>query len=183
MASNVEKAPLHVGYKLAGYDTNAPKHPWTCLPIGNALVTMEVLGENNEHRDGVVDRNRAKFRCSEARVLSIETIDEGRAIETATSFHYDDDGNKLIYQAGETALPDRYYPNPNIVCEAGIHYYLTKNALKYPPQGYSGPFPCFNDNGRLTRTSIYQNGKEVRKMEDPPEKSSEKERAREEKKA
>ena len=111
----------HLGYKRA-----TEFSVWGQL--GDALVTLEILGKNNECRD-VYDREYSKYRCSKARVYDITNINTGEPIEVAGSFRYGENG-RTIYKKGDIVCPDSYDLKQKIVCSNGIHYFLTEKAAR-----------------------------------------------------
>ncbi len=152
----------HLGYK------RATLHRFQPYSTGNALVTIEVLGENNENRADVVDPDFAKFRCAEARVLSVENFYSGDSAAEAISFRWGKgaDGG-LVYRTGETVRPDKYDPNSSVVCSNGIHYYRTKEAALRHHGGlawltkHTGTVWTYRDNGLLIEKTYYADGRET----------------------
>ncbi len=141
----------HIGYKRAS----------------GHLVTLEIIGQNNEGREGI-DRLRAKHRTARARVLSITDCgNELKTYEEATSdvdFYFD-------YRVGREAVPvQKYDPNVDRICGSGIHYFLTKDlAIDYYPVttlGTGPPYPNatrvvqqWSDNGKTLELNLpFRNG-------------------------
>ncbi len=138
-------------YTLAVYGPEATDFPWRTGSLHVALVTMEVRGENNEHRDGVVDRSCALFRCSEAKILSVEDLETGAVVEVARSYgDHEGCGSYLVYRANKSILSTRDTSNPNAVLGCEIHYRLTRRALEIPYPSYIGIHPRFDQDGKLT---------------------------------
>ena len=111
----------------------------------NEIITLEILGVNNESRSGVFDKMHAVFRCSKARVLDIEHPTKGR-VQSAKSRK----DKKFVYSIGEVVLPgteaqfaeNHGFNNKEMgaVSDFGIHYFLSREAA----ESYDGiMFPKF----------------------------------------
>lgn len=148
---------MKIGYKKARNDL---------------IVKLEILGVNNEERKDIVDKNFAKMRCSEARVLAIYHMFTKKQQKYAFSIH---DSN-FKYTSHEIVKPmaadkGSYYRDINEVCASGIHYFLSEDAaILYGlfdlnglptnyPEKYSGMVSIYFDNGHMAERKHYQNGK------------------------
>lgn len=103
--------------------------------------------KNTLTRNGVINKNYAKFRCNGAFVV------EGRGISAhRTSF---------TYAAGQWVFPKDYDVDSDIICSDGIHFFLTPEAAEL----YVEIFPMlniremswkilnfYNENGGISRT-------------------------------
>jgi len=126
----------HIGYKRASK---------------GRIVVLEIRGQNNEDREGIVNKRFAKMRCSEALVKRIYDIrDEWIEYDKARSCHdYD-----FVYRVGQIITPDSYDENPNKVCANGIHYFLSEHAArnffsKRTRLKKSEYFVTYHNNGRM----------------------------------
>ena len=108
----------HIGFKKASYG-------W--------IVKLQIIGENNEHRRGIEEcnRGRAKFRCSEAKVLDIYRNRCGEVEKTNVATSMKD--RTFVYTVGEVVKVGNYDPVDDRVCGAGIHYYLSEEAAMSCP--------------------------------------------------
>lgn len=112
---------MHIGFKKACYG-------W--------IVKLQIIGENNEHRRGVEECNkgRARFRCSEAKVLDIYHYQRCRqrwyrgGVVEKTNVAMSMWDRTFEYIVGETVKVDNYETQVDKVCGAGIHYYLSEEA-------------------------------------------------------
>lgn len=76
--------------------------------VRNLIVKVEIIGKHDEDREGVVDKNYARFNCSKAKVLDIYTKEGDEKIYWFTT-------GFEAYQIGE-------------IVEDGVYYYLTEDA-------------------------------------------------------
>jgi antitoxin component YwqK of YwqJK toxin-antitoxin module len=125
----------------------------------NRIVVLEILGKNNENRKSIVNRDYAKMRCSEARVLDIYSIDDfEKKFTEAKSLHNAD----FIYRVGEIVRPLKYNSNIETVCGGGIHYFLSREAaIGYGNQNmgrYTGESITADDSGKVLSHYYYKNG-------------------------
>jgi antitoxin component YwqK of YwqJK toxin-antitoxin module len=127
---------IHIGYKKCR---------------DNKLVILEILGENNEERDGVSDKYYAKMRCSKAKVLWIFDMDDD-------TIQYDEAygiyNPKFRYEVGQIVEPDHFNPNLNTICGGGIHYFLSSDGaymynLNPHSAKYTGQYENRNNTGNL----------------------------------
>jgi len=151
-----------------------------------SIVTLELLDDsiNNEKRDGVIDKNYAKFRCDKAKVISITEVKTGEKIEKDISiFHH-----KFEYKLGKIVKAFNFNFDLDIVCSEGIHYFKTKEAAlswfySYPDDGKiswyengqkkfegtyinekkNGTWIKYYENGQKRREGTYINGKKYGK--------------------
>lgn len=97
-----------VGYKVASH---------------NRLVTLEIPA--HAKRSSAFSK---KCRCSEAKVLSIVSIDSGEEFDVAYSIY---DWN-FEYKVGEVVKVDDFDENRWRECAPGIHFFMTKeDAINY----------------------------------------------------
>jgi len=130
----------------------------------NKIVELEILGENNENRKDMYDKNFAKMRCSKAKVLRIynmfdEKIEYNNAMSMPIFTHIN---IPVTYIKGEIVHPDSFDPNIDKVCSNGIHYFLTKEVAFHfgmiDYDGYTGKVKRYYDNGRVRSSAHYVNG-------------------------
>lgn len=122
---------------------------------GNRIVKLEIQGENNENRRDVVDAKHAKYRCSQATVLSITSWNEKETFTEATSLTIDQE-SELVYRVGETITIDDYDIDLN-----GINYYLDRlTAVQFfkIDKKYTGLREMYWSNGNLWQKIEYVNG-------------------------
>ena len=130
----------------------------------NSIVTMELCEDSltNEKRKDVFDPLHAKFRTNKVKVISIVDpitkvkMDEDRSIHTKT----------FIYKIGETIIENRYSPDINEICAAGIHYFKTyEAALSWYYRNTSneikkdGTYIGWYDNGQKDYEKNYKDDK------------------------
>lgn len=84
----------------------------------NYIVKLEVT--ENAKRSSAFGR---KCRCSEAKVLAIETIDgrDAGVKEVRSDYDYN-----FVYRVGETVSVDNFYDDRRNECAAGIHFFITR---------------------------------------------------------
>jgi len=91
----------------------------------NSIVTLELLADSktNEKRDGIVDKNYAKFRCDKAKVIDIINVKTGEKMKTDISIR-----DERFEYSLEKFVETDFYTDLNEVCAGGIHYFKTKEA-------------------------------------------------------
>ena len=127
-----------------------------------SIVTLELLDDTitNEKRDGVVDKNYAKFRCNKAKVINITYAETGETMTHDVSI-YD---NNFEYRVGKV-ITTYFNKNINIVCTEGIHYFKTKEAALswFYQQVYktfpNGKWTKCHKNGQKESEGTYKDGK------------------------
>lgn len=125
------------------------------------LITLDIdLNESNTNlaRDGVADKNTAKFRCKKAYIVSIIHKDTNEAVDSVRSYH----DYSFIYKVGSFIEEPSYDSDVNKVCSNGIHFFLSKErALLYGffPSRYITIIRKWFDNGQLQYECEYKNGK------------------------
>jgi antitoxin component YwqK of YwqJK toxin-antitoxin module len=125
----------------------------------NNIIVLEIQGENNENRPGIMNAGTAQMMCSSAKVIAIYNQYTDRKSEQARSIHYPN----FIYEVNRTVEPD-YYDGVN----HGIHYYLTvepANFFNMNPEGtgFVGAYMDWYDNGQLKLQCNYSNRNETSK--------------------
>lgn len=119
------------------------------------IVELEILGINNEDRWGVCDPDRAKFRCSAAKVLSIVDRENGKPYKCAVSSGKYGNRIRTRYNVGQMVYPDMYTLNSDCVCGHGIHYFKTRDAaVRYPSSWVISDCGCMTYN-HPSLTSIF----------------------------
>ena len=121
------------------------------------IAILEILGENNENREDIVDKNFAMMQCSRAKVLEIlDMHDKNKAFDSACGIY----GGSLEYKVGKIVEPNRY-SNSNLseVCTSGIMYFLTEEAAyfyEYIP--HDGMYKKWHENGQIQKRCTYKDG-------------------------
>ena len=113
--------PNHIGYKKCQ---------------GRRIVELEILGDTNEDRVDIVDKQCAMMRCSEARVIQIyDMFDNDIKYDLACGFYKHDEVGEIPdcpkYRLGQIAKPDKWDDNIDEVHTNGIHYFLSKEPAFY----------------------------------------------------
>ena len=124
---------MHIGYKSCN----------------EYITTLEILGNNNEYREGIVDRHYAKFKTDSCKVLSIvhkETEEEISEIINKC--------DNILYKIGETIIVHDYNSDINKVNE--IQYFLSKKAAYYYNYNNGKTVYSWYSNGQLYYESIYE---------------------------
>ena len=125
---------------------------------GGRIVVLEILGKNNEEREGIVDKRFAEMRCSKARVIRIYDMhDPSIEFEEAFGLY-----NKLFrYAVGETVEPkEPFCEDLNKVCEEGIHYFLREEpAYFWDHRPDNGMYEIWHENGQMLMRCTCRNGK------------------------
>lgn len=110
-------------------------------PIANRRKIVKLLippwAKTNMDRTNIVNSRFAKYRCSEARVLSIDP--PGPAVSMW-------DG-KTVYKVGKVMRPNTYFPYSQKVCAGGIHFFLDRERAEL--YELSKPSKGWFDNGQL----------------------------------
>ena len=93
--------------------------------VDNIDVIVKLLITETAKRCSATTR---KCRCSEAEVLSIESLDGTKQYHEATS-SFD---KSFIYKVGETVKVDNFDENRWKECSTGIHFFITREeAVRY----------------------------------------------------
>lgn len=159
-------APSHIGYKAAKIYSNEGGI--------DVIIKLEILGETNEGRSGVVRPKYAKYRCSKARVLDIWDPLTGKLYNTASSLQ----DSSFKYVVGKIVTPtSKYYSNINKQCASGIHYFLSlEGALgficiwsgrnKFATAKFTGRVAkgYGYSSGEYTNILVYKDGHKVKKI-------------------
>lgn len=116
----------------------------TLITSDNILCTAELLissdAQTTENRQDIVivDRKKAKFRCSMAKVISIKTLN-GKNVDEAYSQH----DRSFVYRVGEVVTSEIVGANQ------GIHYFLSPVLYIYnwDKIKYSGEYTIYDRSG------------------------------------
>lgn len=133
---------MHIGYKKCQ---------------GGRIVKLEILGEHNEDRTDIVDKQFAKMRCSKAKVLKIHDFqDETKTFDTA----YGLNDHSFVYRVGEIVEPTEAFDRDlDKVCTSGIHYFLTKEpACVWDYTLQTGVNEGWHDNGQIEYGETIKDG-------------------------
>ena len=126
---------------------------------GGRIVVLEICGNHNEEREGIVDKRFAKMRCSKARVIRIYDMHD-RSIEYKEAFGIRH--KSFRYTVGEVVEPvNDFNKDLNKVCASGIHYFLTEEPAYY--MGYipkNGTYKEWYENGQMHMKCTFKNGNE-----------------------
>ena len=168
----------HIGYKLVFVSgCGETKNDI----FGIAQLGIAEFGKNNEHRS--VDNSLfAKYRCDRAYVKKITSLDGKKEYPLGYSVFR----SGGYYYTGHWIRADNYDEDKNEVCAAGIHYYLSRDAVinlfltKYHNRfqitisgeliqlynPYSEYITIIDDNGKTHMKIVYNsNHKFVEKIE------------------
>lgn len=124
------------------------------------IAKLQILGETNENRQNIVDKNYAKYRTSEAKVLKIFKKSGESTEETHESISGLYNKN-FTYKTGEIVKPNSFDPDLGEVCSSGIHYFKTYEqaymwTLEYA--NYTGEYKEWHNNGQLFIECEFING-------------------------
>ena len=121
------------------------------------IVVLEILGKHNEDREGIVDEQFAKMRCSRARVIRIYDMHD-QTIEYDEAFGIYD--KTVKYTVGEVVEPiDEFDNYLDKVCGSGIHYFLTEEPAyywEYKPK--NGLYKSWYESGQVWERFTSKNG-------------------------
>jgi hypothetical protein len=118
---------------------------------------------DNEQRKDIVDRNYAKFRAAELKVILIVAIDDTneRPLQLTNRFKQ----HMTTYIVGQVVTPHEYDPNINEVCSGGrpkvIHYFrsvLPAYLYRFIPKTHTGKCTTWHDNGIISADGECVNG-------------------------
>lgn len=123
-----------IGYKKIFVRTNTGQ-------LIDAICTLRITGEHNEARTNVCNPARAKYRCSEAYVVSITRRSSSSKkiykYKSGISAFSDVFRPSLMYfspfryHTGSTVKPEMPYNcDMEVACASGIHYFKTKQAAE-----------------------------------------------------
>jgi len=111
----------HIGWKRAeGY-----RHDDVIVV---RLIKLGITGKTNEGRMvRICNRDYAKFRCSEAKVLEIVDWQGKEKTEAWSTYS----GMPPVhYVVGKTVVPHGWNTDLDVICGGGIHYFTTKKAAR-----------------------------------------------------
>ncbi len=113
--------------------------------------------ESNETRNNIVDSKFAKFRCNGLITIAIYDLLNEKFIDSLIHCYVGSWFQQPItYKVGKLSLPHYFNGNIDIVCAAGIHYFLTlEAALNYVNGKITQIFEnkdlwTYTENGRKT---------------------------------
>jgi antitoxin component YwqK of YwqJK toxin-antitoxin module len=122
----------------------------------------------NESRNGVINKNFAKFRGNMFKVVKIIDIENAKTIKTEILNRYtfsSDTVFDLKYVVGEIVEDKKYDTDINVVCSHGVHFYSSlKAAFCYrtnPDKKYTGLWYGWTSEGDIEFMYRYENGKKV----------------------
>lgn len=149
-------------YKLISHENlkSKEKKDW--------LIIMKKTDDTitNERRNGIIDKNFAKFRANELVVVEIINIlnPNERIDKILNRFQ---DCKEVQYVKGKIVRPDYYNEDIEHVCSAGIHYFKTLFAAYYyrkVPKNYTGKWFGWGNNGEIVLNGEYENGRFTGKL-------------------
>lgn len=127
---------------------------------GDRIVKLRIEGINNEGRNGIVSARHAKYRCSQATVISITSWNRKYKYKRATNLGVFF-AKPLVYKVGETITIDDYDTDLDKVYSNGIHYFLDRQTAVWywnTPKGYTGLREQYRKNGQLFVKGEYRDG-------------------------
>ena len=133
----------------------------------NSIVILELSPDSitNEHREGVIDSNFAKFRTNKAKVISITDPLTNKKMNVDYSMR----DPTFLYTVGEL-VEAIFDPVINRVCSSGVHYFKTyKGAFSWyyaNNKKINGKYIGYNKNGRKMSEANYKDGKREGKQEE-----------------
>ncbi len=123
----------------------------------DVCVALEILGQVDEDRASIVNKDYAIFYCSEAKVRWIRLLYGPLSCTTAVGPCGENDV-RIVYEPGKIV---RLSSVPNI--DVRLHYFLTEDAVRCRsdrlPDCYTGPRSIYADDGRLRARGQYEYGK------------------------
>jgi len=123
----------------------------------DVIVTLEILGDTNEDRSGVVDANYAMFRTNRAKVVAIESMEfPCKRLRSAISLH-----TQTFTYTIDTIVKVNVVGDCNKECGPGIYYYKTKDAACNhcaPRFKYTGEIVLRYDSGAKFKSFHMVNG-------------------------
>lgn len=157
-----------IGYKYAITDAGI-----------RVVITLQIPedAKTNMYRKSIIDRTKAKYRCSYALVLKIEDADGGihpsaRSMSVLAP---------VLYETGKYVYPDTFNPDEEAVCTSGIHFYIDRECAEtyvYPVRSKTirnyyasgslmseqtfreglkdGPYCSWYENGTLQSKAMYR---------------------------
>ena len=135
-----------IGYKVAQHE-------------GRVLITLEIPDDaiTNMNRKKIVNKQLAKYRTNKAKVLKIEDSN-GKEYESATTLCYK--VKSLTYTVGETIEEPTFDMDLDIVCSAGIHFFLDREvAEQYENHPRNGPYKVWYASGGIYQECTFKDGK------------------------
>jgi Family of unknown function (DUF5758)/MORN repeat variant len=120
------------------------------------IVQLEILGDHNEERKDVADKNFAMMRCSRAKVTRIYNMHSNSECREAFGI-YD---KSFRYEVGSTVEPDQFDLDLDKVCSGGIHYFLTEyRARCCAHRTKNGLRILWYENGQMRERYTVEDGK------------------------
>lgn len=121
------------------------------------IVTLAILGDTNERRPDVINKNHAKFRTSRCKVISIKHKQNGEMLSYIINTEYAE--TKLVYNVDEIISIKNYNNNITATCTTGVHYFLSYESAYYCDNIISnGVDKKWYDNGQLRCLYNYLDG-------------------------
>ena len=127
---------------------------------GNYIVKLNIFGDNNENRKGIIDKQHAQYRTSGAFVDEIVDLNGSSTKLSKVESDFDKD---FVYETGKIVEVKNYEEDKNKIYAAGIHYFLTFGGAKFcgtMPRWYTGNWICRHHDGQITFRSTWKKGKE-----------------------
>lgn len=130
------------------------------------LIVLQKLDDTltNEEREGITNRDYAKFRADKLKVIDIiNIIDVKKKSKCVINAYLGDTKIKtLFYEVNKIVMADSFDPDLNAICSNGIHYFKTPlPALYYAKvhKKYNGKRYFYSPSGELCMIGNYLNGK------------------------
>ena len=128
--------------------------------LSNGVIAeLRILGLNNALREDILDKRYASYRCSEAYVLHLQSIDNELISVSRAKSMYD---QNFIYEVGKIVKVDNYDTNPNNIRSTGIHYFISPERAFYyclPTTDHEGEYKTWYDNGQIESLGMYVTGR------------------------
>ena len=132
---------------------------------GNALVTLALTPSSklNDKRTNIINPEFAKLRTDKVAILDIEDITTGEKLKSIHNTFYFD--KKIEYKVLTIIIEPNYDLNLDNVCAPGIHIFKSRERAKtYSfndkiPDGYTGVYTSYYDNGAIKYKTNVINGK------------------------
>ena len=135
--------------------------------VGLVTLIIPEDANHNEDRKGIVNSDKAKFRCDRAFVERIVNIETGEEMSSDISMW---NSSRFCYRVGHYAIAESYNEDKSVVCSGGIHYFLTeemaRNWHKFydlyveetPRRSLTADVEIYCNNGDIKETGKMVNG-------------------------